>query len=251
MAENQRICSVDACGKKRVASGLCDTHYRRLRRHGHTGETRRPPSERGGECRADGCAKRARTAGYCLGHYERMRRHGDPQGGMHKVTHRQQDEWIRRHVSHAGEDCLIWPFRRTPAGYARYTRGRTGTTASREMCRLAHGESPTPMHQAAHSCGKGDKGCVNPQHLRWATPAENNADKAAHGTVLRGEDNPVATLTEVDVRAIRALSGRISQDKIGQMFGVTQGTVHCVMTRKTWGHVDGEDILGIRKGVVE
>jgi hypothetical protein len=54
--------------------------------------------------------------------------------------------------------------------------------ATRVMCKLAHGPAPTPKHHAAHSCGKGHEACINPKHLRWATPRENAADAKLHGT---------------------------------------------------------------------
>jgi hypothetical protein len=54
--------------------------------------------------------------------------------------------------------------------------------AHRLMCQLAHGDPPTPDHIAAHSCGRGHEGCVNPNHLSWKTYSENELDKRVHGT---------------------------------------------------------------------
>src|SRR3546814_15498376 len=70
------------------------------------------------------------------------------------------------------------------------------------MCVLAHGEPVGDRDQAAHKCGRPK--CVNPRHLRWATHRENMADKAIHGTETIDERNGKTTLTEEDVRAIRA-----------------------------------------------
>lgn len=33
------------------------------------------------------------------------------------------------------------------------------------MCELVYGKPPMPKHQAAHNCGKGNLGCINPKHL--------------------------------------------------------------------------------------
>ena len=52
-------------------------------------------------------------------------------------------------------------------------------SAHRAMCELVHGPAPTPKHQAAHSCHRGCDGCVLPQHLHWATDAENRAERRA------------------------------------------------------------------------
>src|SRR5690606_12175061 len=89
------------------------------------------------------------------------------------------EAWL---VAHAGwldhARCLKWPFGRSGHGYAgQATVDGVREAAYRHMCRLAHGNSPSSEHQAAHSCGKGHEGCINPNHLRWATPAENQSDR--------------------------------------------------------------------------
>lgn len=50
------------------------------------------------------------------------------------------------------------------------------------MCQKAHGDPPSPKHDAAHSCGRGHEGCVNPNHLSWKTKKQNQADRITHGT---------------------------------------------------------------------
>lgn len=64
--------------------------------------------------------------------------------------------------------------------------GRTHTV-SRLVCEYINGKAPSPEHEAAHNCGKGHEGCVNPLHMRWATRAENFSDKVIHGTSMRGK----------------------------------------------------------------
>lgn len=103
------------------------------------------------------------------------------------------------------------------------------------MCMVAHGEPPTGSHEAAHSCGNGREGCVNPRHLRWATPVENQSDKVAHGTTYRGERHWSAKLTEVEVKEIRALLGTMSQAAIARLYGVDPSAVSEIKSGKTWG----------------
>jgi hypothetical protein len=50
----------------------------------------------------------------------------------------------------------------------------------RFVCTLAHGEPPTPTHQAAHECGNGHHNCINPKHLKWRTPLENSLQAKIH-----------------------------------------------------------------------
>lgn len=65
------------------------------------------------------------------------------------------------------------------------------------------GEPPTPRHEIAH--GDGNPLNAELSNLRWATHAENEADKAFHGTLMRGETHPSARLSDADVERIREL----------------------------------------------
>lgn len=67
-------------------------------------------------------------------------------------------------------------------GAAQINLGGRSVIVARMVCEEVNGPPPTPAHQAAHSCGKGHLGCITPQHLRWATQVENEADKLIHGT---------------------------------------------------------------------
>lgn len=85
-------------------------------------------------------------------------------------------------MAYEGDDCLTWPFLKSPRGYARMHVNGRDKRVSRLVCEEAYGTPPTPDHHAAHSCGKGHLACVTKRHLRWATPVENAADKIIHGT---------------------------------------------------------------------
>ena len=81
-------------------------------------------------------------------------------------------------------------------------------------------------------------------NLRWGTPQENWEDKRRHGTVnvLRGEDCPYSKLTEGVVREIRRRYRRYSRGDDSQVglakeFGLHQGTVSEIITRKIWRHI--------------
>lgn len=137
-------------------------------------------------------------------------------------------------IPHAGDGCLIWPFCRPASGYGSITINGVPQPVHRLVCEIVHGPAPTPEHEAAHSCGRGADGCVNPQHLRWATHAENCADMVAHGTSTRGERNPQAKLTEPEVRQILALKGRKTQREIAEMFGTTRTNVGHIHRGVSW-----------------
>lgn len=189
-------------------------------------------------CSVVGCGKRQRTRGYCSAHYRRWWRHGDALAG--NAAHGEAEKWLVAHKDHQGDECLKWPFLISETGYGLIRgRGRSGvTTASRRMCEIANGPPPFDFYQAAHSCGKGQEGCVNPKHLSWKTPSGNHADKIGHGTMLRGTAVKSAKLSEDDVRAIRALAGKESQRATGRRFGVGCGAVRKIQLRLDWAWLE-------------
>lgn len=98
------------------------------------------------------------------------------------------------------------------------------------MCILAHGEPPSPEHVAAHSCGQGHEGCVNPGHLRWATVAENIADTLKHGTRRTLGLAGRRSLSELQVRAVRLLVPHMTDQELAITFGVTLDAIE-LLTR--------------------
>ena len=139
--------------------------------------------------------------------------------------------WLRAHVDYDGEGCLPWPFCLCN-GYGHFGHEGENHYAHRFMCTLVKGPPPTPFHEAAHSCGRGDQGCVHPQHLDWKTTSGNQLDRALHGTknswAARGK------LTPEEAAQIRALKGQKTQQEIAAMFGISRSQVSWVMTGKAW-----------------
>ena len=185
-------------------------------------------------CSIDGCGKPRSRRRLCNSHYLRLRRHGSPFGGLRRAAHGEPSAWLRQHVGYSSDKCLAWPFARGRDGRGRI-QNDISPQAHRAMCILAHGKPPSARHQAAHTCGKGHEGCVNPAHLYWATPLENNADQIVHGTRLRGAKKPGARLTEDDVRKIRRMKDMgLSQREIGERFGVHAETIGDILRGATW-----------------
>lgn len=136
-------------------------------------------------------------------------------------------EWIRANLDFPHDWCLIWPFGRTPAGYACF--GKPYTAVHRLMCEYRNGLPPTPKHQAAHSCDRGHDGCVNPRHLDWKTNSENQkARYRASGPTRR------AKLTPIQVDEIRALKGREPNAIIAARFGVSVRNITNIHNGYLW-----------------
>lgn len=129
-------------------------------------------------CSVSGCEKPVRAGTMCAMHYKRRSLGMDMTAPQMIASPGEPMKFIERHAADPDGPCLTWPFARFPNGYANLG----GYSAIREMCRVAHGEPPTPKHQAAHTCNNGAGGCIHPQHLSWKTPRENQFDRIEHGT---------------------------------------------------------------------
>lgn len=141
--------------------------------------------------------------------------------------------WIDGNISSATEhECMNFPFPVGSHGYGMFSVRYRKMLAHRYVCEKAHGVPPTAEHQAAHSCG--NKTCVNPHHLRWATRVENEDDKRSHGTNAAGERNGATKLTIDDVAEIRR--SKKSHRSIASVFGVSSSTVGRIKRGETWGH---------------
>ena len=59
------------------------------------------------------------------------------------------------------------------------------------------------------------------ENLYWGTPVQNQADREKHGTSNRGNKNPSAVLTALNIPAIRNYySTGMRMQEIADMFGV-------------------------------
>lgn len=148
-------------------------------------------------------------------------------------SHGSSEAFLRQHVDATTNDCIEWPYGKNGNGYGLAVVGGIQRTASNWMCRLAHGEPFLIWGQAAHSCR--NPGCVNPRHLRWATHAENMADKNEDGTSNHGERNGKTKLTADDVRAIRAAPPKLGP--LMEKYGMSRDGIVKIRNRTRWAHV--------------
>jgi hypothetical protein len=144
--------------------------------------------------------------------------------------------WLERHLDHQDREfCLIWPLSRAQNGYPACGAGNA-IRPHRIMCERRHGPPPTEQHQAAHSCGNGHLGCVNPWHLNWRTPSENQIERyQQHGL------QPSRKLTPQQVDEIRAMKGRERTVDTAQRFQVSEANIRQIQSGKIW-RVDGRRV---------
>lgn len=156
-------------------------------------------------------------------HYHRHLRHGSYEATLRNANGT-YDAWVESNKTHKSDDCLIWPYWRDKHGYG----------PSRKMCIAAHGEPTGERDQAAHSCGNGHKGCMNPNHLYWATRKENSQEMARHGRSRRGQKNPFVKLTEKQVIEIQGLIGKKSAIAIAEQYKISRRTIYDIKSGKSW-----------------
>jgi len=99
-----------------------------------------------------------------------------------------------------------------------------------------HGPAPAGA-QCRHLDGRPNNNSA--LNLAWGTPAENNADKKKHGTVLAGSRNSMAVLDERVVQAMRAWRSITGESfaKIAMRTGCSPMTAYRAIVGKAWEHV--------------
>lgn len=101
------------------------------------------------------------------------------------------------------------------------------------------GECPSGM-ECCHNDGNGLNNRLD--NLRWDTPRNNQLDRKKHGTdwapIYKGSKHPRAILNEETIKDIRASkSNGISATKLSEKFRIAVGTVHNIISRRSWRHV--------------
>lgn len=134
------------------------------------------------------------------------------------------------------ECCIDWPHA-TSSGYGLMTIQRKNYRVHSLICEIFHGPRPSPSHHAAHICGR--RICVNHRHIRWATPAENELDKVAHGTSNRGINNGQSRWLDTDIAQCFTLRSQgLTHAAITATIGMSQGYVTDVLNGKARAHAN-------------
>lgn len=136
-------------------------------------------------------------------------------------------------VANKIEQCVIWPYGVSGAGYGILIYEGRQQGAHRVALKLLTGEDHQDRFATHGPCH--ERLCVNPRHLSWSTPAENTADRKRDGTEIRGEKHGLAKLIDKDILSIRADSR--SQRAIASAYGVSQRTIGRVTRLETWTHI--------------
>ena len=184
-------------------------------------------------CEYEGCDSKHFGKGLCSKHYTRQYRNGTPD-----ITHYGMDETLedrfRRYGWEVHPETGCWNWKgATSEGYGVLGFHHTSIRTHRISYSIYKGDIP-PGLEVLHSCD--NKLCVNPEHLRVGTHRENIQEAVDRGLLGRGADASGAKLSWKDVEDIRRdyLTGLLTHDMIGELYGVHTTTVARVVRGETY-----------------
>lgn len=132
-----------------------------------------------------------------------------------------------------GNGCMLWLASFGYGGYGKLRVQSTTVRAHRLALWIAVGPPNPADAEAAHSCR--NRHCVAPDHLRWATKSENQADRLIDGTHNRGDRSGQAKLTWAKAQEIRekAAAGNPIRS-IAKEYGIHHSQVSRIATGQSW-----------------
>lgn len=122
-------------------------------------------------CKIVDCVEESQTRGLCSKHYNRWIRYGTP---YYASKFFDPEETFQVNTIWKG-DCLIWTGRKNDDGYGVMKIAGKAIGAHRYAWEREHGTIPKePRREVDHKCHT--PACVNKNHLRLATPGQNNSN---------------------------------------------------------------------------
>lgn len=144
------------------------------------------------------------------------------------------------------KDCWLWTAFKDPDGYGKLQMKHPLTgkcnrcaRASRVCWELINGNVPDGL-VVMHICDT--PACVNPDHLKLGSIAENNRDRAfkKRSRNQNGILNNMAKLDDEGVSVVKYLykNTKLSHSQIAEIFKVSRPTISLILEGKHWKHHD-------------
>lgn len=189
-------------------------------------------------CSVPECENKPRGV-MCTMHSQRLRKTGTTDPGPKAHAPIADRFWQKVKKTDDGS-CWEWVGYKMPNGYGRISVGAKkegGVSAHRFSCELHHGPMPFDGAHVMHICD--NRGCVNPDHLRWCTPSENIQDaydKKRKVSPWSNGNHPFAKLTTEKVLRARN-NPQIPGAVMAQELGCSKSTVSAIRLGKIWKNV--------------
>lgn len=153
---------------------------------------------------------------------ERTKRRSPPEGRFWKKVDKT-----------GSEGCWNWTAGLNAFGYGAFGVGpRKIVAAHRYSFEIHNGKIPEGL-SILHSCD--NPKCVNPEHLRAGTKAENSKDMVMRNRSTAGEKSASSKLSNKDVLEI--FVDPRSQSKIAKAYNVDASVISRIKGRKSWKHI--------------
>ncbi len=140
------------------------------------------------------------------------------------------------------DECWNWKGSKNYKGYGNFRAEKKMIRAHVFSYQLHYGKIPKDTTVLVgrllicHHCD--NPSCVNPVHLFAGTNSDNMKDASKKGRLpdIKGENAPNSKLTWDEVREIRKLYKleNYTQDKLGSLFGVSQGAIGRIVRNEIW-----------------
>lgn len=134
--------------------------------------------------------------------------------------------------------CWVWIGSGVTAGYGQLKIGQRQNLAHRLSYQWFVGSIPKNC-VVMHKCD--NPSCVNPDHLKVGTSADNSADMVAKGRQDKnrcGDRNPQARLQEDD--ALSIIQSNDCAADLARQFGVSTRTVTAIKSGKRWAYLHNQ-----------
>lgn len=133
-------------------------------------------------------------------------------------------------------ECWDWQGSLGAGGYGSTSSFEFGTSKAHRVAYMyANNTTLTSEQHVMHSCD--NRKCCNPNHLSVGTHADNMKDMKEKGRrkgICVGADNGRAIVNQEQADEIRRIyaKGGISQEKLGNRYGLTQTAVSAIILNK-------------------
>lgn len=143
-------------------------------------------------------------------------------------------EFLEEVATRPGVECVLWPFWKSPTGYARIMWNGKREGAYRAAWEVRNGQEWPAGAEAIHLCH--EPSCVNPLHVRPGSHHENVRHTVRSGRGHTPERKlKYATVVEILFRLYRGDPMR----KVAKDFELSLHWVGAIWNRRAWKHVIG------------